>query len=157
MGESDTKTPAVIGRLAPVVEGYFTWPSDEPRLMATRCTSCEHWFFPPSFTCHNPSCSDTTVEAAHLSRRGRLASYTVVHFPPPPPFVPADPFVPFAIGEVAFPEGLQIAGPMTGSDPAALRIGMAVEVVVEPCYENTDGSGVLGWKFRPLEQEAPNT
>ena len=134
----------------PVVEGYFTWPPEEPRLISSRCKSCGHYFFPKTFTCYNPNCKNKEVEEALLSRRGKLWSYTVVHYPPPPPFVPADPFVPFAIGEVEFPEGLKVFGMMTGCEPEDLTMNMDVEVVAEKLYEDEEGNEVVGWKLRPV-------
>ena len=124
----------------PVLEGYFTWPSDEPRLIGSRCKSCGDHFFPKTFMCHNPNCKNKEVEEALFSQRGKLASYTIVRYPPPPPFVSADPFIPFAVGEVAFPEGMQIVGMMTGCEPDDLKMNMEVETVVEKYYEDKDGN-----------------
>lgn len=134
----------------PIVEGYFTWPSGEPHLIGSRCKSCGHYFFPKSFMCRNPNCKEREVEDALFSRTGKLASFTVVHYPPPPPFVPADPFVPFAVGEVEFPEGVQIVGMMTGCNPEELKLGIEVETVVEKYHEDKNGNEVVGWKFRPV-------
>jgi hypothetical protein len=131
-----------------VVEGAFTLGGDA-RLIASKCDTCETYAFPRSFACPNPSCEGRDVRDAELSRSGRLASFTVVHYPPPAPYVAADPFEPFAIAEVAFPEGIQVVGPVTGCDPADLKMGMEMETVVEPYYTGRDGSRMVGWKFRP--------
>ena len=112
--------------------------------------ACDTWTFPRTFLCPNPACADRRVEDAHLSSLGRLASWTVIHFPPPPPYVAPDPFVPFAIGEVEFPEGIQVIGPLVGSAFDHLAIGMEMEVVVEPYYIDREGIEVVGWKFRAV-------
>ena len=95
---------------------------------------------------------DKDVAAAALSRIGRLASWTTVHFPPPPPFVAPDPFVPITVVEVEFAsEGIQVVGPLAGASAEQLRMGMPMETVVEPYYSDGDGE-VIGWKFRPAEE-----
>ena len=137
-----------------VLDGAFEL-GDNPRLIASKCLSCETFAFPKSFTCPNPVCDGREVHDSALSRQGTLASFTVVHYPPPPPYVPADPFEPFAIAEVAFPEGIQIVGPMTGCDPSDLVMNMKVETVVEPYYTDADGTRMLGWKFRPVAEATP--
>ncbi|MCE2526977.1 MAG: OB-fold domain-containing protein [Actinomycetia bacterium] len=135
----------------PVLEGSFV-SEPEPALVGSRCRSCETVAFPASFTCPNPRCMDKDVAPAPLSRTGRLASWTTVHFPPPPPFVAADPFVPITVVEVDFAsEGIQVVGPLTGAGADELRMGMPMETVVEPYYADSDGE-VIGWKFRPVEE-----
>ena len=93
------------------------------------------------------------MEDTTLSRRGKLASWTVVHYPPPPPHVSEEPFEPFAIAEVTFPEGIQIVGPMTKIDLDDLKTGMELETVIETYYVDHGGEAVLGWKFRSVEEE----
>ena len=133
-----------------VLEGAFV-SDPEPALVGSRCRSCGTVAFPASFTCPNPRCAQKEVVSTPLSRTGRLASWTTVHFPPPPPFVAPDPFEPITVVEVEFAsEGIQVVGPLTGAPVEQLRMGMAMQTVVEPYY--TDDSGeVIGWKFRPLE------
>lgn len=137
----------------PVLEGAFV-SDPEPALVGSRCRTCDTVAFPASFTCPNPRCSVKDVDSATLSRNGRLASWTTVHFPPPPPFVAPDPFEPITVVEVEFPsEGIQVVGPLTGASAEELRMGMAMETVVEPYYSDDSGE-VIGWKFRPREGEA---
>ena len=133
----------------PIVKGAFTWPSDEPRFIASRCKKCGTVSFPKSAVCRNPNCkSKLDTEEALLTRRGKLLSYTLVCYPPSPPFVVTQPFVPFAIGVVQFPEGIAIMGQMTGCKYEDLEIGMEVEMVAEKLFENSEGNEVVGWKFR---------
>ena len=137
----------------PVLEGSFV-SDPEPALVGSRCRSCETVAFPASFTCPNPRCSDKDVSPTPISRTGRLASWTTVHFPPPPPFVSPDPFEPITVVEVEFAsEGIQVVGPLAEASADQLRMGMPMETVVAPYY--TDDSGeVIGWKFRPIEEES---
>ena len=145
MGESMKQTP--------VLEGAFV-SDPEPALVGSRCRSCETVAFPAGFTCPNPRCAHKDVVATPLSRIGRLASWTTVHFPPPPPFVAPDPFVPITVVEVEFvSEGIQVVGPLAGGSVDQLRMGMAMETVVEPYYSDDSGE-VIGWKFRPAGGDA---
>jgi uncharacterized OB-fold protein len=139
-------------RQIPLVEGYFSWPSDDPRLIATRCKSCGYCFFPKVCSCGNPNCENKKPEDILLSKRGKLDSYTIHYYPPPAPYVPPDPFVPFGIGLVEFPEGVRVIGQMTGCDPEkGLKIGMDVETVIEKLQEDKDGNEIMCWRFRPVK------
>ena len=135
----------------PAVGGVFTWPSTEPRFIASRCKQCGTVSFPKSPVCRNPKCKNKAdVEETLLTRQGKLLSYTLVCYPPPPPFVAPKPFVPFPIGEVEFPEGIAILGQMIGGKYEDLKIGMEVEMVVDKLFDDDRGNEVVGWKFRPL-------
>lgn len=133
----------------PFVEGHFSWPSDDPRLLGSRCATCSTSVFPRTFTCPNPSCDGGDVDDIQFDRIGTLASYTVVHYPPPPPFVPADPFEPFAIAEVEFANGVQVVGPIPLDHGLEFELGQPMETIVDTYYTDPDGRDVIGWKFRP--------
>jgi len=138
-------------RKIPIVDGVFTWPSDDPKLIASRCKICNTVIFPKSPVCRNPNCKDKmNVEEILLSRRGKLLTFTLVYYPPPPPYVVPDPFVPYAIGEVAFQEGIAVLGQMTEYKYEDLKIGMEVEMVLDKIFDNADGNEVITWKFRPV-------
>ena len=67
----------------PVAEGIFTWPSDEPQLIGSRCTACGIVTFPAQDSC--PRCASTEMAEHLLARRGRLWAWTTQDFPPPSP------------------------------------------------------------------------
>ena len=137
----------------PVLEGSFV-SDPEPALVGSRCRSCETVAFPASFTCPNPRCVEKDVAPTPLSPTGRLASWTTVHFPPPPPFVAPDPFEPITVVEVEFAsEGIQVVGPLADASADQLRMGMPMETVVAPYYSDDSGE-VIGWKFRPYSEES---
>ncbi len=61
-----------------------------PALIGRRCARCGTYQFPPTGEwCPNPACTGESMEAAELSRLGRVWSYTDAQYQPPPPFVPA--------------------------------------------------------------------
>src|SRR5213595_2163806 len=66
----------------PVKPGYFTVPDDPtepPRLLGSRCLDCGEHFFPRRAICGK--CMSERTEDVLLGPRGRLFSYTFVHFP----------------------------------------------------------------------------
>jgi len=136
----------------PVFPELFTWPSDDPRLVATRCKSCGYCAFPKTFTCGNPNCTNKDTEEILLSRIGILWSWTTQYYKPPTPFIASDPYVPFAVGLVEFPEGIKILGIITGcNDPdKQLKVDIPMEVVAEKLFIDEQGNEAIGWKFKPI-------
>jgi uncharacterized OB-fold protein len=135
-----------------VVEGAFAETTDGARLLGSRCAGCGTCFFPRSAACRNPGCSDKRSENVELSPRGKLWSYTVQYYKPPPPARLDEPFTPYGIGLVDLPEGIRIMGMISSDKPEALKIGHEMELVIETLYHDDDGVEVVTWKFRPLER-----
>ena len=83
----------------PPVEGLFTWPSDQPKLIASRCKKCGALAFPKAPYCTNPDCEKEpeNVEVIELSNIAKLYTWAVQAYPPPLPFK-LEPFEPFPIG-----------------------------------------------------------
>jgi len=136
------------------IEGLFTWPSDNPKLIAGQCASCKSVSFPSSKFCSNPDCTDEKVSEVELSPNGKLHSYTIQNYPPPPPYVKPDPFKPFAIGLVELPEKIRVVGMITGCDLKDIKVGMDVKLVAEKIYEKKiDGEmcDVMTWKWTPVK------
>jgi uncharacterized protein len=137
----------------PAVEGWFAEPADgsPPHLIGSKCADCGTYVFPPrAGFCPNPVCDGATLEPTPLSRRGRIWSYTENRYAPPPPFVAADPFVPYAIAAVELEhEGLVIIGQVGHSIMAAdLKVGMEMEVEIDVLC-STDEHDELVWKWVP--------
>lgn len=140
----------------PAREGWFTMDDAAPRLLGQRCATCGTTMFPGLgvVLCPNPGCVGATFEQVELSRRGRIWSYTSASYPPPPPFKAADPFEPFVIAAVELErEGMVILGQIVeGVGVDELEVGMAVEVALEPLYEE-DGQQFMVWKWRPVANQ----
>ena len=136
----------------PVQQGIFTWPSDEPKLIGTRCTNCGNHTFPAQNGC--PKCTGSEMERVELARRGTLWTWTVQGFPPksPPYAGDADPatFVPFGIGYVELPGQVKVEARLTENDPAKLKIGMEMELTLVPLTTDADGNTVMTFAFRPV-------
>lgn len=143
-------TESAAKQQIPVIEGLFTWPSSNPQLMGGKCKSCGTYFFPRFYVVHKPGCKQGELEDVLLSRTGKLRSYTIQYYPPPPPFQAPDPFVPYGIGLVELPEGVNVLGMLTGCPVEDLKTHIDVELVVEKLYEDEAGNERLTWKFRPI-------
>jgi len=133
----------------PVAEGVFTWPSDEPRLIGSRCAACAIVTFPAQDSC--PRCPSTEMAEHLLSRRGRLWAWTTQEFPPPsPPYAGAvgDAFVPYGVGYVELANEVRVEARLTETE--GLRTGMEVELVLVPFRTDSDGNEVVTFAFRPV-------
>lgn len=130
--------------------GWYTL-QEPPALLGSRCLACGSYFFPRlSSFCRNPLCEGSQFEEVPLSRTGRIWSYTNACYQPPPPYVAAQPFVPFAIAAVQLErERLIVLGQMVGGvEVAQLRVGMPVELVLETLFRDGETDRVV-WKWRP--------
>jgi uncharacterized OB-fold protein len=136
----------------PIAEGVFTWPSDDPQLIGSRCTRCGIVTFPSQDSC--PRCASTAMEEHLLARRGRLWAWTTQAFPPPsPPYTGptgAD-FVPFGVGYVELGD-VKVETRLTESDGDALQHGMEMELVIVPYRTDEDGNDVVTFAFRPMRE-----
>ncbi len=139
----------------PIISGWFTQVEAAPALLGTRCTGCGTYYFPKlSGYCRNPDCDSESFEELPLSRQGRLWSFTSAAYPPPEPYVAAEPYVPFAIAAVQLErEQMIVLGQVVaGIGVDELKAGMAMELVLEE-VPGTDGNRVC-WKWRPQELPA---
>ncbi len=85
----------------------FTWPSDDPRLIGSRCTICEVITFPTQSSC--PHCTSTDVTEVELDRQGTLWTWTIQGFrPKSPPYAGDDApetFEPYEWATSSWPSG----------------------------------------------------
>ena len=142
----------VVKNRRPVIEGLFTWPSDNPQLYGTRCISCNSYYFPKKLSCNNPHCKEKKAEEVLLSTRGKLWSYTVMRHKPQPPFM-SDSDPPYPMGLVELSEGIRVAGLITGCEFEDLKVGIDMELVIETLYHDEEGQEVVTWKFRPIDKK----
>lgn len=129
-----------------VAEGLFTWPADDPRLIASRRDG--ELSFPARLG----------EEHVLLSRRGTLWGFTTQQFrPPSPPYDGNDTpetFEPYALGYVELPGELLVQARFTESDPNRLHIGQEMELCIVPYTTRPDGTEVLTYAFAPVDEEA---
>ena len=125
----------------PIREGSFVEGPEGGILVANKCKSCGQIFFPKAIFCL--SCLNDDMEEIKLSRKGKLYSHATghmasMHFEPP-----------YAIGYVDMPEGVRVFAPLKETEDKPLKVGMAMEVVIEKLWQDGDKE-VIGYKFKPV-------
>mgnify|MGYP001819581370 FL=1 len=136
--------------LAPAIDGWHTM-SAKPHLIGSQCTACGTYFFPQqSQYCRNPSSDSTDFHDVELSRTGQVWSYTNACYQPPEPFVAPEPFEPYTIAAVQLEkEEMVVLGQVVkGVNVEDLKVGMTMELVLEPLHETEDDIKVT-WKWQP--------
>ena len=138
-------------KLIPIREGIFTepfLPLENIRLIGSKCRQCGAVQLGRTIGCVN--CAGNDLEEINLSKRGKVYTYSVAQYPPPAPYKPADPYIPFPVAWVELPEGLRITSTLVECDVDKVDIGMEVELVVSAQYIDEEGNEVISYKFRPV-------
>jgi uncharacterized protein len=93
------------------------------QLRLMRCQDCGRYLHPPLPRC--PACHGARIEAATVSGRGTVYSWTLNRYP----WLPSMP-VPYVVAQVDLveQEGLRLTSNIVGCDPTEVHIGMPVEV-----------------------------
>jgi uncharacterized protein len=140
------RSPRAVG------DGLFTSTEAGPRLLGSRCTACGAHTFPVQDGCAR--CTAASMEAVQLEPRGTLWTWTIQGFPPKaPPYLgdaDASTFEPFGVGYIELPGQVKVEARLTVSDPASLRIGMAMELVLVPLGVTDDGQIIETFAFAPV-------
>ncbi|WP_068927772.1 Zn-ribbon domain-containing OB-fold protein [Planobispora rosea] len=128
----------------PAIDGWFTVDDDTVHLIGTRCAECRTVCFPPrTGFCPNPRCPGEELVPARLSRRGTVWSYTDARYPPPAPFVAAEPYTPVTLAAVELAEeGIVVLGQVKDLTVDDLHVGMELELTAGPL---ADGPLVWMW------------
>jgi uncharacterized OB-fold protein len=118
--------------------------ADDNYLIGSKCRSCGAVAFPKRVVCHK-CLSDNVVEIP-LSKRGKLASFTVAWVAPEgikPPLV---------LGYIDLPEGVRLFSMVTGTEPSmdALEVGQEMELVFEEIRAGKEGNQIVAFKFKPV-------
>jgi uncharacterized protein len=125
----------------PVADGLFTWPSDEPALLASE--SGGRLSFPP-----RPG-----ERPYPLKRSGTLWTFTSQDFrPPAPPYDgndTAETFQPYLVGYVELEGELLVEGRLVDCAVEELEIGQPMELRIVPYTVRADGTEVLTYAFAP--------
>jgi len=104
--------------------------------------------FPRQASC--AACTSSDVEERRLGRRGTLWTWTIQCFAPksPPYAGTAEDFEPYGVGYVELPGEVRVEARLTEADPAQLRIGMPMKLVLIPAPGD---SAAVTFAFRPAE------
>ena len=136
----------------PALDGWFTMNTEQPHLLGSQCQDCKTYYFPKqSNFCKNPGCNGETFAETPLSRTGKLWSYTNACYKPPPPYIAAENFEPYAIAAVELDkEKMIVLGQVIeGVQVSEMKAGMDMELVLETLFED-DESEKITWKWKPL-------
>ena len=113
---------------APDADSAAFWAAmREGRLLLQHCLACGHVQYYQQGICR--ACGSDRLEHRAASGRGHVHSYSVVHRAPGPAFK-AD--TPYAVLLVELAEGPRMVSSLVDANPAAVAIGMAVELVFDP-------------------------
>ena len=139
-------------RRRPAVAGLFTM-DEEPNLIGGRLTGAGGYCFPRNLGGADPRVPAGEIEEVPLSRTGTIWSYTNSEYPPPPPFIVAEPYAPSVVAAVELAEERmvvlgQVAPGWTVDD---LAVGQPVELTLGTLYEDDD-TEYLTWQWRPVDR-----
>lgn len=139
----------------PFAEGLFTWPSDQPRLIGSRCPKCGATTFPVQAFC--PGCPSDTMEEVLLESRGTLWTFTTQEFRPKEPYNgPEDPegdWQPYGVGYIELGGAIRVESRLTESTADNLHIGMEMELCIVPFGKDEDGNELVNFAFAPVGSE----
>lgn len=137
----------------PIAQGLFTWPAEQPALLASRCKRCHVASFPAAESCM--ACSGQDVALEELPRRGTLWTWTIQQFMPKAPYhsnETPETFKPYGVGYVELPGGVRVEGRLTENNPDKLHIGMPMDVVFDTWRTEDNGDEVISFFFRPVDE-----
>jgi uncharacterized OB-fold protein len=121
------KAPPKPPRPRPAItqdNAFFFEGAREGKLLIQHCTNCGTLRHPPLPACG--TCRSFEWDTVEASGKGELYSWVVVHYPKVPAFD-----YPLPIGLVALEEGTRLVANLVDVDPAALKVGMPLEVAFE--------------------------
>jgi uncharacterized OB-fold protein len=95
-----------------------------------RCAGCRRWQHPPRVLC--PTCGSAEARFEPSTGRGVIVTWTVTHQAFHPAFAGE---LPYAVVVTELEEGVRLVSGLRELAPAALRLGLPVEVVLEPAGE----------------------
>lgn len=134
--------------LTPLRPGMFVLPDrlDAPaRLLGGRCPACGETFFPKRTFC--AACCSGDQEDAQFGDAGVIETFTVVHQQlPGSAMVP-----PYAIVRVKLDDGPGVQTVAANCDPAAIRIGDQVQLVVHKVMDDEAGNTIVTFMAQPAK------
>ena len=112
------------GVIIPIIENFYRF-CGQRKLMGVKCTQCSSVLCPPRGIC--PKCSADKFEWVEFRGKGKLLTYTIIHFPP----TQFQALAPYAVGILRLEEGPQMPGMIRNVALEDLRIGMDLQVDFE--------------------------
>jgi uncharacterized OB-fold protein len=127
LAKQESKTVFVTdesGTVLPTIQNFYNYCA-ERRLMGTKCAKCGAIMCPPRAICRK--CLSDQFEWVEFKGRGKLLTYTIIHFPP----TQFQELAPYAVGIVKLEEGPQLSAMIKNVKVEEIRIGMPLQVDYE--------------------------
>jgi hypothetical protein len=135
--------------MKPLREGMFVLPDhlDAPaRLLGGRCRACGETFVPKRAYC--AGCTSGDQEDAEFGNTGVIETFTVVYQQlPGSAMVP-----PYAIVRVKLDDGPGVQTVAANCDPATIRIGDRVELIVHKVMDDAAGNTIVSFMAQPAKR-----
>ena len=114
-------------------DGLVVGTAEAPELVGSRCRNCGIVAFPRAGVVRRRA-RRATSRQRRLARAGTLWTWTIQCFAPksPPYAGGAEDFEPYGVGYVELAGEVRVEARLTESDPEQLRIGMPMELVLDP-------------------------
>jgi uncharacterized OB-fold protein len=133
----------------PIDPELFVWPADNPELLGSKCGECKNVAFPVVKRC--PKCSNENLTTVGLKTKGTLWTWTSQMFRPKNLVDNLDPkqFKPFYLGYVELPGEVRVQTRLFVEDSSQLKIGMSMELEIRKLRDESDGTEVMTYGFKP--------
>lgn len=132
-------------RLAPSIspDTEFFWSGlADHKLLIQRCTNCKTLRVPPRPMCGN--CQSLDWDSVESTGRGTVYSFVMPQYPPLP-FLQ----YPYVVALIELDEGVRIVSNLCGIEPAAIEVGLPLEVFYEKFEAIPSGDDLVLHQFRP--------
>ena len=115
--------------------------------LGKRCRNCGEYLFGSPVFCLN--CSSSELDLVELGQQGILRTYTIIYVPPPG--WKGD--VPYILGVVELPEGIEVQSEVIDCHKEALKVGMKMRLVMKVGGQDSEGNEIIVHKWQPVNQE----
>ena len=112
------------GTVLPTIQNFYNYCA-ERKLMGTKCSKCGTIMCPPRAICRK--CLSDKFEWVEFKGRGKLLTYTIIHFPP----TQFQALAPYAVGIVKLEEGPQLSTMIKNVKVEDIRMGMLLQADYE--------------------------
>ena len=139
----------------PLHDGLYTWPSEKPQMLGSRCPHCGETAFPAQSGCR--SCSANESEIVEIGDTGTLWTWTIQGFLPKEPYnsdETVETFKPYGVGYVEMPGGVRVESRIAANSREQLIIGMPLKLEIVPFRTDSDGTQWMTFQFAPVEETA---
>ncbi len=135
----------MANRLAPSIspDTEFFWSGlKDHKLLIQRCADCKTLRVPPRPMCG--ICQSLNWDSVESTGRGAVYSFIMPQYPPLP-FLQ----YPYVVALIELDEGVRIVSNLCEIEPAAIHVGLPVEVFYEKFEAIPSGEELMLHQFRP--------